>query len=585
MPNNRSIPENAKGSTVTFTLKIEGQTIPKTFEVHALTVVKEVNRIPTAKISMIDGDPSKEKFEASDADVFVPGKTVELFVGHQGQEDLIFKGIIVKHSISARSTGASQLKLECKDKAFKMTLGRKSKYFKDMKDSDVASDIASPYGLNPDIEDTSIKQAQLVQYDSCDWDFLMNRMEVNGKVVLVNDGTLAAKAPSFSGSPVLTLQYGATIHEFDAEMDARTQYAAVKAMGWDAGAQELLEVDAKEPSGVKENGNIKAGQLAEVTGLDGYTLRFAGSAPQQELQSWADACWQKSRMAKIRGRVRFGGFAKIKPGDLVTLQGVGDRFNGDVWVSGVRHDVAQGGWTTDVQFGLDPEWFSEKFSDTVGSNGASLHTRVQGLHSGIVTQLEKDPAGEDRILVKIPVIDFADDGIWARMCTLDAGKNRGSFFRPDLGDEVLVGFLADASREAVVLGMLNSSAKPAPLLAKDDNKEKGFFFASEMKILFNEEDKSMAFETPGGNKFIISEKDKSISMQDQNGNKLMLNKDGITLESSKKLILKASSGDIEMEGMNVKQKASAQFKAEGSAGVEVSSSAVAVLKGSLVQIN
>jgi hypothetical protein len=49
--------------------------------------------------------------------------------------------------------------------------------------------------------------------------------------------------------------------------------------------------------------------------------------------------------------------------------------------------------------------------------------------------------------------------------------------------------------------------------------------------------------------------------------------------------LKASSGDIEVEGMNIKQKAQAEFKAEGSAGLEVSTSAIAKLKGSLVQIN
>jgi hypothetical protein len=49
--------------------------------------------------------------------------------------------------------------------------------------------------------------------------------------------------------------------------------------------------------------------------------------------------------------------------------------------------------------------------------------------------------------------------------------------------------------------------------------------------------------------------------------------------------MKASSGDIEIEGVNVKQKAQADFKAEGTAGLEVSSSAILKVKGSLVQIN
>jgi phage gp45-like len=63
-----------------------------------------------------------------------------------------------------------------------------------------------------------------------------------------------------------------------------------------------------------------------------------------------------------------------------------------------------------------------------------------------------------------------------------------------------------------------------------------------------------------------------------------MNADGISIESSKDLILKAA-GDVTIDGVNIEQTATAQFKASGSAGIEVSSSATAVLKGSMVQIN
>jgi Rhs element Vgr protein len=424
----------------------------------------------------------------------------------------------------------------------------------------------------------------MIQFDSSDWDFMLERMDVNGKLVLVNDGAIDIKSPDFSTTPVLTLQHGATIQEFDAEMDARNQYTGVKALGWDYSTQEILEKKAAEPSKVKENGNLTADKLAKTNGTNEIVLRHAANISAEELQAWADACWQKSRMAKIRGRVSFDGFAKIKTGDLVTLQGLGDRFNGKVFASGVRHDIANGGWVTTVQFGMDPAWFTEKLPGAALSN--SLAPAIRGLHTGVVAQLEKDPAGEDRILIKIPMVNLSDEGIWARMATLDAGKNRGSFFRPSVGDEVIVGFINDDPRHAVVLGMLNSSKLPAPLQPKDnDNKEKGFFFASKMKILFNEEEPSMTFQTPEGNKLIISEKEKGITLKDQNGNKLVMNDEGITIESSKKLTLKAPKGDIEIEGKNVKQKAQAEFKAEGTGGVEITSSAMAKLKGSLVQIN
>lgn len=584
MANNRTIPMQVDGAAITFTVKVEGKAIPRTFEVFAITVVKEANRIPQARLSMIDGDPSKETFAASSDTLFVPGGMIEIFVGQQGKEEPVFKGMIIRHALSVRRNGKSQLSLDCRDIAFRMTLGRNSASYKDVKDTDIASSLFSKYNIPLDKTDKStVKHPEMVQYDCSDWDFLLSRMDVNGKLVLISDGHATVVDPSFSAEPALTLQYGATIHELDTEMDARNQYAAVKTLSWDAVNQELAEITGKAPTTVKETGNFTTKKLSDITKLPALLLRHGGNISREELQAWADAARQKSLLAKIRGRVTFDGFARIKPGDLIVLQGLGDRFNGKLMVSGIRHDISKGGWTTSAQFGMDPEWFAHKANETPAAG--MLLPQIQGLQTAVVVKLEDDPAGEDRILIKLPMVDMKAEGIWARIATLDAGKKRGSFFRPDIGDEVIVGFIGNDPRSAIILGMLNSSKKPAPLTAKNKNTEKGFFFASEMKLTFQEEDKSMAFETPAGNKIILSEKDKGITLQDQNGNKLLMNKDGITIETSKKIILKSSGGDIEMEGVNIKQAAKAQYKAEGKAGMELSSSAIAQLKGSLVKIN
>lgn len=583
MANDRNIPENVKGAAITFTVKINGKAIPKTFEVHSLTIIKEANRVPSAKVTLVDGSPSKEKFNASNDALFVPGQPVELLAGRQSKEDLLFKGVIIAHSIALRKNGNSQLKLECRDIVFQMTQGNKSAHFADAKDSDIATTLLSKYKVSTGtIEDTSYKHADMMQFNCCDWDFLLERMDINGKLIFVNDGKIDIKGPDFSATPVLALQYGATMLEFDAEMDVRNQYAAVKALSWDPVNQEIADIDGQSPSKVKQNGNISSDDLAKVTGLKTQILRHGGNVAREELQAWANACRQKSLLAKIRGRVSFDGFAGAKPGDIIELKGLSDRFNGKVFVSGIRHEIANGGWITTAQFGMDPDWVAGKLN--TGASSGDLLPPVRGLHVAVVEKLEKDPKGEDRIQVKLPMVNFSE-GIWARIATMDAGKKRGSFFRPNRGDEVLVGFINDDPRNAIVLGMMNSSKKPAPLKAKDDNLEKGFFFASEMKMLFHEKDKSMTFETPAGNKIVISEKEKGITLQDQNGNKLVLNKDGITLETKKKLILKSSGDDIEAEGVNIKHTAKSNFKAEGSAGIELTSSAVAKLKGSLVQIN
>jgi len=221
---------------------------------------------------------------------------------------------------------------------------------------------------------------------------------------------------------------------------------------------------------------VPGADISGVGELASFDLRHSGQVIQEELQAWADACLLKSRLAKIKGRAKFQGFAGIKPGDMVQLQGVGERFTGKAFVSGVRQDVAEGSWRTDIQIGLSTEWFTERVQ-LAPPSASSLLPGIQGLQVGIVTQLEGDPDGENRILVRVPVISTEEEGIWARVAALDAGTGegagRGTFFLPEIEDEVIIGFINGDPRDPVVLGMLHSSNKPAPLEASNDNHEKG----------------------------------------------------------------------------------------------------------------
>jgi uncharacterized protein involved in type VI secretion and phage assembly len=198
--------------------------------------------------------------------------------------------------------------------------------------------------------------------------------------------------------------------------------------------------------------------------------------------------------------------------------------------------------------------------------------------------LQDDPGGEHRIQVRMPVVDPQAEGVWARVASLDAGQDRGAFFRPEIGDEVVLGFLNDDPRDPVVLGMLNSSAKPAPLTATDENHEKGFITRSGMKLLFDDEKVSVGVQTPGGQSITLSDEEGTIILKDQHGNSITMNSEGMTIESAGKLEIKAGS-DLNLEGTNTGFKASSQFKAEGSSGAELTSGGTVVVKGSVVQIN
>ncbi|AUD04888.1 type VI secretion system tip protein VgrG [Spirosoma pollinicola] len=578
----RVLPIDQNTDVVTFTIKVNGTAISLTTGILSIVVSKEINRIPTARLTIQDGDVATNDFTVSNQETFAPGNEIEISAGYHSSEATIFKGIITRHGIKIRSTYA-QLLVECKDVAVKMTVGQKSKFFIDMKDSELIEELLNTYpDIDSTVDETAVQHKQLVQFQATDWDFMLSRTEASGQVCLVNDGTLTITKPSLDGDAIATVLFGATIIELDAEMDVREQPTSLRAITWDSSDQAVIEATASEPDW-PENGNISSSQLADVIGLDTSTIYHTGQLSPDELQSWADAQLLRDRMAKIRGRVKFQGMATVLPGVILELAGVGDRFNGKIYVTGVRHELSNGNWLCDAQFGLSPDWLAKQREVSYPA-ASGLLPAVRGLQIGVVTSLE-DPDGENRVQVKLPVVSTEEEGIWARIATLDAGDQRGTFFLPEVGDEVIVGFLNEDPRFAIILGMVNSSNKPAPLTASDQNPEKGYVSRQKLKLLFNDDKKIVSIETPGGQKITLSDDKKKLSLNDQHGNSLTLSGSGITIDSAGELVLKAKK-DIKVDGkMSINVKAGLKFKAEGSAGAELSSSGIAKIKGSLVQIN
>ncbi len=566
---------------VTSSILIDGEQITGAYHVMSIVVDRTVNRVPAATIVVRDGNAAMQDFELSSGDEFVPGKKIQINAGYNSDEESIFSGIIIKHSIKLRN-GSTMLTLECKDELVKTTIGRKSKYYTELSDSEVFEQILDEYGIEHDIEPTSYVHPELVQYNSSDWDFIVSRAQANGKLCFVEDGKISIKAPNLNQKEIETVSYGSTLFDFDAEIDARTQFNQVTSYSWNKNDQEVIEIEAEDPN-VSLNGNLDSSTLADVIGLENLELRHGGDLNDLELQEWADATLLYQQMAKTRGRVKFQGIPQAKPDTILLLEGMGDRFNGPAYLTGVRHSVSEGRWFVDAQFGLNPKWFSETYEINT-CPAAGLLPAIKGLHIGIVSQLQDDPEGSDRILVKMPIISGEEQGIWCRLATLDAGENRGSIFRPEIGDEVIIGFINEDPNDAVVLGQMHSSLNNAPIPGSDDNHEKGFITRSEMKLLFDDDKKSVTIETPAGNKVVIDEDSGSILLEDENNNSVVMDSSGVTIKSAKDLNLEAS-GDVNISGSNITSKAKLDVNSEAGKTNTVKGTAFAVIEGGLVKLN
>lgn len=575
------IPTAASPDVCTMRVLIDGSEISGEFQVLSASVSHELNRIPSATVQLRDGEAARRTFPASDTTHFLPGKEIRLEFGYRGDTEPVFTGLIVTHRVRVRKN-ATLLSIECRDKAVRMTTEPKSRYYTDTKDADILDELIGLHGLDRSVAATTPSLAKVVQYDTTDWDFLVCRAEANGHVVVVEDGKITVGPPDVGARAVVSTEFGATVLELDAEIDARWQVPGVTATAWSAADQATVSTDAAEPQ-VTRSGDLAASDLSAVIGGDPHVLRHGGELSEPELQAWADGRLLKDRLAKVRGRVRFQGFAGVAPGDVIEVGGAGTRVSGPQLVSGVRQTYVDGNWETDVAFGLAPQAHAATYPVSALPAGG-LVPAVSGLQIGIVTALQDDPDGEDRIRVRLPLVSASEDGVWTRLATLDAGSGRGTFFRPEIDDEVVVGFLDADPRHPVVLGQLHSSAKAAPEPGKDANDLKGFVTREKLTLTFDDGKKSVAVETPGGNKVTLSDDAKAITLADQHGNSITLDDTGITIKSAKALTLEAS-GDVKLKGAGMDLSAQGSFTAGGQSRTDITSSGTLAIKGSLVQIN
>jgi Rhs element Vgr protein len=575
----------------TFTILVDNKEVDPVYQILSISVIKEINRISFARLVIRDGEAADKTFAISEKNDFVPGKKIQIKAGRDGANKQFFKGIITRHSIRVRENGNGELHLECRDEAIKMSIGRMSKYYEQVKDSEVFDQLAGASKLKADAEQTSLKHKELVQHHISDWDFLLLRAEANGMLVLTDDGVVRVFKPNTNATAAMQITYGTDIYEFEAEMDAVNQYKAVEAVSWDYSNQQLFRSETSSGS-FREPGNVPGDDIAEAISPEKYLLHHSGHRLEQELQDWVSGTMLRSRLGKIRGRARFQGFDGVKPGDMVTIAGVGARFNGNAFVTAVKHDIGEGTWETNIQFGLDPTRYAEMHNDNMNDRQtAGLVGSIHGLQIGKTVQLQNDPDGQHRILVKLPVIDNNAQGIWTRVASLDAGDDRGAFFLPEIGDEVIVGFINDDPRDAVVLGMLHSSAKPAPINAQDANHEKGFTTRSKMHISFNDQTKTIRIDTPAGNSITLDEQGTKIEIVDQNKNKLTMEPAGIRMESPAKIDIKAgtvltlSAGtSLSIGGPSISMKADANVSVEG-ATAKFAAQGPNVISGLPVKIN
>lgn len=216
--------------------------------------------------------------------------------------------------------------------------------------------------------------------------------------------------------------------------------------------------------------------------------------------------------------------------------------------------------------------------------------RSNGIVIGLVSDLN-DEENLGRVKVTFPHLENQESD-WARLATPMAGPGRGTFFRPEKGDEVLVGFEHGDPRRPYILGSLWSQTDQPP---SDDGKKtennwrfiqsrSGHIFKlddtqgkEKIEILSKGGHQVRLDDTPGGEK---------IEIIARGGQKVIIDATGDQIQ------IVCSSGEVKVEALNVNVKATANLNLEASGSMSLKATSLNVeasgnltLKGGVVLIN
>jgi len=180
-----------------------------------------------------------------------------------------------------------------------------------------------------------------------------------------------------------------------------------------------------------------------------------------------------------------------------------------------------------------------------------------GVYPALVDDV-RDPDGQGRVRVRLPWA--ADAGgaaylAWARQATLMAGDQRGTWFVPEPGDEVLVGFEAGDPRRPFVLGALwnGTDATPETMDGAGRNNVRVIHSRSGHQIRLDDTAgaEKVVIQTNGGQRVTLDDSPASVEIVDSSGNTVRLEASGITISTSGKVSVTAATAEISAGTLSV----------------------------------
>ncbi len=472
------------------------------------------------------------------------------------------------------------------DPAHRLFRGRRTETYTQVTASDVAKKVARRAGLTLGAVDaTSTVFDHVSQAGVSDWEFLDGLAREIGHEVAVKDGKFEFRAPrpaqdapapgSDQAEPLL-LRQGSDLVRFRAVVTSAEQVKEVQVRGWDVTSKKALvgTAPATTRSAQLSGPGVAPPDLARAFGDPVYVASDVPYRGQSEVDAAAKALSEQiaGASAEFEGTAR--GNPKIRAGTAVAIDNLGAPFDGKYVVTTSRHSYDQStGYST--HFAVTGRQERSLFG--LASGGGARRTAT-GVAIAQVSDA-RDPQHQGRVKLTFPWLsdDYVSD--WARTVQAGAGKDRGCYVLPEVGDEVLVAFeQGDFRRPYVVGGLFNGvdTPKPGPV----DDVDGGSGAVNRRSVVSRRGHRIDLLDQDGRKEGIaLSTGDgKHTFTLDATGSTVTLHSDGgVTIEAKSGVTVDAGAGTLTLKGEAI--------SLEGGRSVTVSAGGEVAVTGKPIRLN
>lgn len=325
-------------------IKIDGKRLPEDLAQRVLEMEFEDD---SEKLSKLTIKFNNADLEITDNPIFAMGRKVQVQWGYIGGDlsrpyTMTVKGV----------RGFRVRELVAYDDGHKLGTSAKSRVWKNVKLSDIASRIAEEYGLKAVVEDTRIAHEQVAQSNQTDLNFLR---ELAGKVnfeCYVEGGELHFHPKRLGSKPSLAFAW------YNGEYGNLVSFEPVEKTLAEPGEVSVAGVDPmeKQPYEAKANDqNTERDAVAPGTYLyDGASgaerykpgetgKKQASTAPNpSQAKQEADAQFRQAEEETVEAEIEVVGEPALTAKQVITLYGLGKRYSGNWYVKSVRHVVGSG---------------------------------------------------------------------------------------------------------------------------------------------------------------------------------------------------------------------------------------------------